>query len=101
MQAALEDWRTSPLNNRQRAAFAYLEKLTLTPKEITVDDILAMHAEGLNDEAIKEVAFVAYLFSVMDRLADTFDFDIPKPNEVSNTGKFLYNNGYKLAKLIR
>ena len=99
--AALQDWRSAPLDTRLKAAFSYLEKLTLTPQEIHVGDIEAMHDAGLNDSAIEEVAYVAYLFSVMDRLADTFDFDIPKQAHVSNTGKFLFNNGYKLVKLIR
>jgi alkylhydroperoxidase family enzyme len=98
---ALADWRTAPLEPRLKAAFAYLEKLVLTPQEITVDDIEMMRAAGLCDEAIEEAAYVTYLFSVMDRLADSFDFDIPKATHVSNTGKFLFNNGYKLLRFIR
>lgn len=99
--AALQDWRSAPLDTRLKAAFGYLEKLTLTPQELQVSDIEAMHVAGLNDAAIEELAYVAYLFSVMDRLADTFDFDIPKHAHVSNTGKFLFKNGYKLVNFIR
>ena len=101
VSAALEDWRSAPLNNRLKAAFAYLEKLTLTPQELGVGDIKVLHEAGLTDAAIEEAAYVAYLFSVMDRLADTFDFDIPKEAHVSNTGEFLFKNGYRLLKFIR
>ncbi len=99
--AALDDWRSAPLEPRLKAALAYLEKLTLTPQELSVEDIQLMRDAGLADAAIEEAAYVAYLFSVMDRLADTFDFDIPKQTHVSNTGKFLFKNGYRLLKFIR
>lgn len=99
--AALDDWRSAPLDARLKAAFAYLEKLTLTPQELGVEDIKILHEAGLSDAAIEEAAYVTYLFSVMDRLADTFDFDIPKEAHVSNTGKFLFKNGYRLLKFIR
>ena len=99
--AVLEDWRTAPIDERLRAVLGYLEKLTLAPKELNVADIKILHLAGLSDRAITEAAYVCYLFSVMDRLADTFDFDIPTGEQVSNTGQFLFKNGYKLLKLIR
>ena len=99
--AVLKDWRTAAIDERLRVALGYLEKLTLAPKELTVADIKILHAAGLSDRAITEAAYVCYLFSVMDRLADTFDFDIPTGEHISNTGQFLFKNGYKLLKLIR
>ena len=101
VNAALDDWQTAPLEPRLKAAFAYLDKLILAPKDLGVADIIELRESGLSDRAIEEVAYVAYLFSVMDRLADTFDFDIPNENLVSNTAQFLYKHGYKLAKMIR
>ena len=99
--AALDDWRSAPLHEKLKAAFAYIEKLTLKPAELTIKDIDELRIAGLTDKAIEEVAYVVYLFSVMDRLADAFDFEIPTHKHVSNTAKFLFNRGYKLVKLIR
>ncbi|MGR8947996.1 MAG: carboxymuconolactone decarboxylase family protein [Gammaproteobacteria bacterium] len=101
VQSVLDDWRTAQIDDKLKAALAYVEKLTLTPHELTGADIDALRDKGLSDKAIEEAAYVTYLFSVMDRLADTFDFDIPTRDQVSNTGKFLFKNGYKLVKLIR
>ncbi len=42
-----------------------------------------------------------FLFSVMDRLADAFDFSIPERHQVDATGRFLHTHGYKLVNLIR
>lgn len=101
VRAVLEDWRTAPVDTRLRAALAYLEKLTLTPTVLERADIDGMLAAGLSDTAIRELAYIAFLFSVMDRLADAFDFSIPNADQVKETGKFLYKHGYKLTKLIR
>lgn len=86
---------------RVRAALEYLEKLTLSPDSLTTTDIKALHNAGVIDEAIEEIAYVCFLFTVMVRLADVLDFDIPTGKQTKATGKFLFKNGYKLGKLIR
>ena len=101
VEAVLEDWRTAPVDDRMRAALAFIEKLTLHPDQLTDDDIAAARAAGLSNEALHECAYVTFLFSVMDRLADSFDFDIPNAKEIGATGKFLNTFGYRMAKLIR
>lgn len=99
--AVLEDWRTAPVDHRMKAALNYLERLTLQPDDLTRTDIAALNEAGVCDEAATEIAYVALLFSVMDRLADTFDFDIPSADEIGETGQFLHKRGYKLVKMIR
>lgn len=101
VEAVLEDWRTAPIDSKLKATLAYVEKLTLSPHDLTTIDIDALRSEGVSDKGIEEAAYVTYLFSVMDRLADTFDFDIPTSEHVGKTGQFLFKNGYKLVKLIR
>ena len=68
----------------------YLEKVTLTPAEVGPDDIVPLKTAGLNEEAIKEALYVCFLFNLMDRLADAFDFHVPEVDD----GKFLYKMGY-------
>jgi len=99
--AVLEDWRSAPIDARLKAALGYLERLTLQPDALTSADIVALNEAGVSDEATTEIAYVALLFGVMDRLADTFDFDIPSADEIGKTGQFLHKRGYKLVKMIR
>jgi uncharacterized peroxidase-related enzyme len=101
VRAVLEDWRSAPVEPRMRAALGFLEKLTLEPDTLTRADVAALHEAGLNDRAIYEAAYVAFLFGVMDRLADAFDFRIPDAEQVKVTGQFLNKRGYKMLKLIR
>ena len=42
---------------------------------------------------------VCFLFSVMDRLADAFDFAIPAQESTRRAAKFLYRMGYGGASL--
>ena len=79
----------------------YLEKLTLDPKSLGENDITQLRKAGLSNRAIEEATFAAFNFSVMDRLADAFDFTIPTDEEQRETGNFLYKRGYALCKLIR
>jgi alkylhydroperoxidase family enzyme len=77
VKAAITDWRTADLDPRLRAALAFLEKLTLTPGEVSGADVLAARAAGISDEALREATYVCFMLSTMDRLADAFDFPIP------------------------
>ena len=92
--AVLDDWRTAPVNERVRAALAFLEKLTTSPENLSLKDIEPMRAVGINAKAIEEVVYVCFLFNVMDRLADAFGFDLHSPEEFTRGGRALYARGY-------
>ena len=57
-------------SERLKAMLGYLEKLTLDPKSLGQSDIVELRNAGLSNRAIEEAAFVAFDFSVMDRLAE-------------------------------
>lgn len=101
VNAVLEDWRTAPIDTRLRAMLGYLEKLVLNPAQLSRADILELRTAGVTDAAIREANYVAFLFGVMDRLADSFDFAIPTPEQARNDGEFLHRNGYVMTKFIR
>jgi alkylhydroperoxidase family enzyme len=92
--AVLADWRTAPVNEKVRAVLAFLEKLTTTPADLGPRDIESMRAVGVNDKAIRQAIYVCFLFSVMDRLADAFGFDMHAPEEFKRGGRVLYARGY-------
>ena len=101
VEAVLDDWRTARVEPRLHAALGFLEKLTRSPDELNSADIKALRAAGLSHAAIREAAYVAFLFGVMDRLADAFDFHIPTEAEVRAIGQFLNQRGYTTSKRIR
>ena len=94
MDAALEDWRTAPLDERTRATLGFLEKLTLFPDALDASDVAPLRAAGLSDQAIEDAIHVCALFNVYDRLADSFEFDIPEQAGFEQSATRLLRRGY-------
>lgn len=97
--AVLADWRTAPINEKLRATLGFLEKVTQSPAEVGPADLLPLQAVGVSQQAIREALYVAFLFNVMDRLADAFDFDLPDAQGVKKYGQILYFLGYGIASM--
>lgn len=66
VRAAIADPSTAPIPERTRAMLRFLGKLTLEPAAIGDDDVRALRAVGLEDDAIEEAVYVATLFNVID-----------------------------------
>jgi alkylhydroperoxidase family enzyme len=75
---------------------AYLEKLTLHPDDVGPGDIKELREHGLSDTEIREAVWVCALFNVIDRLADTFDFDIMDQAGFDMGAANLLKRGYKI-----
>ena len=97
--AVLDNWQTAPVDDRLQSVLGFLQKLTSDPSQVTKDNIATMRSAGLSDRAIEEAIYVCFAFSVMDRLADAFKFDIPTPQQFKKGGHFLYRLGYKATSL--
>jgi uncharacterized peroxidase-related enzyme len=70
LRAAADEASWSALPARDQAMLAYAVKLTRTPSAVTREDVEALRAQGLSDEAIHEVAQITALFNYYNRLAD-------------------------------
>lgn len=92
--AVLDDWRTAPVDEKLRATLGFLEKLTLSPADVGPADVESLRLMGVTDQAIEEAIYVCFLFNVVDRLADAFDFTLPSANETKRVARFLFNFGY-------
>jgi alkylhydroperoxidase family enzyme len=97
--AVLQNWRTAPVDERLRGMLVFLEKVTLTPSEVTPQDVAALHSAGMSDQAIEEALYVCFLFNVIDRLADAFDFELPTTEGFQRSGKSLYTLGYATSSI--
>jgi alkylhydroperoxidase family enzyme len=94
VQAVLDDWRTAPIDPKLRAMLGFVEKLTLTPEKLTSADARVLRDAGLTESAIEDAIHVCTLFSVYDRLADSFAFHIPDKYGFAQSASTLLNRGY-------
>lgn len=92
--AVMENWRTAPVNEKLQQTLGFLEKLTSRPAEVSPEDVESMRSVGVSDKAIEEAIYVCFLFSVMDRLADAFGFDLHSAKDFRSGGRVLYTLGY-------
>ena len=64
----IADYKTAPISEKLRAMLALLEKQTLSPDTLTVDDIRPVLAKGVSREAVRDAFYVSFLFNTYDRL---------------------------------
>lgn len=92
----LDDWKSAPVAPTLRAMLAFLEKLTLTPDEVSAADARAVLDAGVSEQAFEDAVAVTALFNAIDRIADTFEFHIPTAEQFVAAGHGLLKRGYRL-----
>lgn len=92
----LADYRTAPVSPQVRAMCAYLEKLTLTPGALTVEDGKALRAAGVSKEAAEDALFVAFCFNQIVRIADALGWEVSSREAFAAGAKALLKFGYVL-----
>ena len=68
--AIKENWRTAPIEDRERVMLAYVEKLTLKPASVAREDLDVLRAAGFDDRAILQINMIASWFNYINRVAD-------------------------------
>jgi uncharacterized peroxidase-related enzyme len=85
----------APISDKLRAMLVFLDKLTLTPKDVDADDVAAVRRAGISDDAIANAVEVCVQFCIINRLADTFGFRLQTPRALTNEAKMLAKKDYK------
>jgi len=99
IKATLANWRSAPGNEPRRAMLGFLEKLTLHPSTVGDNDIQRLRNAGLSDLAIEEAIEVCFAFTIVNRLADALDFEIPSGASTQRAARILFMAGYGMASL--
>jgi uncharacterized peroxidase-related enzyme len=79
----ITNWREADLDEQEQAMLAFTEKFTLTPSEITNEDIDALRQAGFSEEQILAIGLGAGYRNWVDRIADLLGveeekFDFPE-----------------------
>ena len=96
MEAVLKDFRSAPISERRRAMLGYLEKVTLRPEAVGVEDLAPLRECGISDEAIADAVHVCAAFQIYDRLADAMGWHVPAaPSFWRKQAGYLLRSGYE------
>jgi alkylhydroperoxidase family enzyme len=78
-----------------RAMLPLLEKFTLAHGDLAAADVAGVRALGVGDEAIADAFYVAYLFNIINRMADALRFEIGSQSDFDKSTKSLLGRGYR------
>jgi alkylhydroperoxidase family enzyme len=95
-EAVRRDWRSAPVEPGLRATLGFLEKLTLSPAELTREDADAVLSVGVTEDALIDATHVAALFSMIVRLADSFGWKLPTREQHAARAQANLDSGYVL-----
>jgi alkylhydroperoxidase family enzyme len=99
IQAALANWRSVPVTEPRRAMLGFLEKLTLHPSTLGDNDIQQLRDAGLSNQAVEEAIRVCFALTIVNRLADALDFEVPSDASTQRTARILFMAGYGRSSL--
>jgi len=78
VDAVLEDYRTAPIDDREKALFAFIEKMNEQSNLVRREDIDRLAASGWSEEAIFDAISVCALFKFYNAWIDaTGVHDLP------------------------
>jgi alkylhydroperoxidase family enzyme len=94
VDAVLEDYRTAPINDREKALFAFVEKMNEQSNLIRREDVDRVIAAGWTEEAIYDAITVCALFKFYNAWIDaTGVHDLPA-GAYEMSGKRMAAQGY-------
>jgi uncharacterized peroxidase-related enzyme len=81
----ISNWREADLDDQEKAMLAFTEKFTLTPDQMTDEDIDELRLAGFDDDQILAIGLGAGYRNWVDRVADLLGVEEEKfdfPDEI-------------------
>lgn len=98
--AALDDWRALDLSPEVRATLEVLVRLTESPEQVSATDIDHLRAAGVSDDAIVDALHVAFVFNLVNRLANAFGYAFESDDARKADAKVLHRLGYRVPGFL-
>ena len=81
---------------RATAAAAFIEALTRDPDSVTAANVELARARGVEDDALAEAIYVAFMFNTINRVADALGFQHRSDRDRRRGAQVLRRLGYRL-----
>jgi uncharacterized peroxidase-related enzyme len=94
VERTLRDGQTG--DARLDAALAFLAAFAAGPDAIARDHLDGLRDAGVRDEAIRDLAQIAFAFSLINRVADALEFHVPGPELFARTWPRMRDHGYRM-----
>jgi len=95
VRAVIDDYRAAPISEKERALFAFVEKVNGQCHDIERADVERLHAAGWNDEASLDAVSVCGLFNYFNRLVDATGVHPLSADGHAASGRRIARDGYR------
>jgi len=94
VDAVLEDFRTAPIDEREKALFAFVEKMNRESNRLRPEDLQQAMAAGWSEEALYDAITVCALFNFYNKWIDATGVSDMPAFAYDLSGKRLATMGY-------
>ena len=94
VDAVLEDYRTAPIDDRDKALFAFIEKMNAQSNTVRRDDIARVVAAGWTEEAVYDAITVCALFKFYNAWIDATGVHDMPAGAYEMSGRRMAAEGY-------
>jgi len=94
VDAVLEDYRTAPIGEREKALFAFIEKMNRESSRLRKEDMEQVKAAGWSEEAIYDAITVCALFNFYNKWIDATGVSDMTAAAYAASGERLATAGY-------
>ena len=94
MDAVLDDFRTAPISEQERALFGFIEKVNRASNQVTGEDVAAVVAAGFTEEAVYDAITVCALFNFYNTWIDATGVGDMPAELYDMSGQRLATRGY-------
>jgi len=96
VRAVVEDYRSAPITEEERALFAFVEVVNDAPASIDQQAVDCVKESGWSEEAIFDAIMVCSLFNFYNRMIDATGVQPLSERGRAASGKRIKNEGYLL-----
>jgi alkylhydroperoxidase family enzyme len=90
----LADYRTAPIGDREKALFAFIEKVNRESSRLRKEDVEEVKAAGWSEEALYDAITVCALFTFYNKWIDATGVADMPADAYAASGKRLATFGY-------
>jgi alkylhydroperoxidase family enzyme len=92
--AVLRDYRTAPIGDREKALFAFIEKMNRESSRLQKEDVEEVKAAGWSEEALYDAVTVCALFNFYNKWIDAMGVGDMPADAYAASGERLATFGY-------
>jgi uncharacterized peroxidase-related enzyme len=97
----LDHWQDEGgFSPKLKAVFALLERVVTNPGAVSAGDVEAARKAGVTDDAIVDACYVAFMFNLVNRLANAFGYSCETEEERLLLARALHRIGYRVPGLL-